>query len=294
MNSTLSSGNIFPIGFSIPECKIVKSPHIKTKLFADIIPGNKNTYIYNDEESYYNDYQSSIFGKTKCKAGWDCLRHYEILANGAIPFFENLENCPKNTMVHFPKKIILDIMDFFNQNKLTNEMIFYYTNELLAYTREYLTTKKMAAYILKSVNIKPMQILFLSQNIGVDYLRCLTLHGFKELYGDQCHDYPRIPHLYNDYPIEKLSTLYGKAMSCSRLLDNSFRNNAYDDTINEDIVSHKYDCIIYGSIHRGMPFWDIVNKAYKPSEIILMCGEDIHNCELKHYGKTYPLFLREQ
>ena len=30
----------------------------------------------------------SYFGSTKKKAGWDCMRHYEIVASGAVPFFD--------------------------------------------------------------------------------------------------------------------------------------------------------------------------------------------------------------
>jgi hypothetical protein len=29
------------------------------------------------------------------KGGWDCLRHYEIIGNGCMPYFENIEKCPK-------------------------------------------------------------------------------------------------------------------------------------------------------------------------------------------------------
>jgi hypothetical protein len=48
--------------------------------------------FYNTEEEYYNEYKKSYFAITTKKCGWDCMRHYEILANGCIPYFLNIEN----------------------------------------------------------------------------------------------------------------------------------------------------------------------------------------------------------
>ena len=39
--------------------------------------------------------------------GWDCFRHYEILGNGAIPYFLDLESSPKQTMALLPKALLL-------------------------------------------------------------------------------------------------------------------------------------------------------------------------------------------
>jgi len=42
---------------------------------------------YKNEKDYYQSYQNSIFALSYKKAGWDSLRHYEILMNGCIPLF---------------------------------------------------------------------------------------------------------------------------------------------------------------------------------------------------------------
>ena len=97
---------VYPISFSIPESKIVSTLQNKTKLISNLIPGNISTYIYNTEEEYYNEYKSSLFATTTKKSGWDCMRHYEILACGAIPYFPNIEKCPENTMAFLPKSLI--------------------------------------------------------------------------------------------------------------------------------------------------------------------------------------------
>jgi hypothetical protein len=271
---------IFPISFSIPACKIIDKVPEKTKEVATVIPGNTSTYIFKEESDYYSDYQSSIFAHTKKKAGWDCLRHYEILANGCMPIFENLKDCPPQTMVHFPKEIVI------KQDPADITL-------LLEYTRKHLTTKAMAQYILDKIGKTPKNILFLSGQTQPDYLRCLTLHGFKELFGIDCHDYPRIPHLYTDFPNPKL--IYGRGMTYTCLLNPNMRNPENDQTIEQDIINKKYDLIVYGSSHRGLPFIDIASNVMSKDTIVFLCGEDEHpNCQLKTLGtEGYNVFIRE-
>ena len=50
--------------------------------FAFLIPGRGETYIYQTEPEYYENYQRAYFALTCKKGGWDCMRHYEILASG--------------------------------------------------------------------------------------------------------------------------------------------------------------------------------------------------------------------
>jgi hypothetical protein len=287
---------IYPITFCIPEIKIAKNVLTKEKKFGTIIPGNSSTYIFKNEIEYRNDYAKSVFGLTKCKGGWDCLRHYEIMASGTIPYFENLQNCPVNTMTHLPKKLILEAMsECINNYNYNSDKIIEYSQKILDYVRTNLSTKAMAQYIIKSIGINDINnILYLSSDISPDYMRCLLLHGFKELYNKNCHDYPCIPHLYTDMSEHDSYKLYGKGFTYTRLLDKELTRDSNNDTsIENDIMSHKYDLIIYGSCHRGIPFWDLVNKYYNKNEIILVCGEDLHNCEMINKYKDYNLFIRE-
>jgi hypothetical protein len=292
------------IGFSIPEKKITTHIYKKTKIVSNLIPGDISTYIYYTEEEYYHEYKSSYFAITRKKGGWDCLRHYEIIANGCLPYFIDIENCPINTMTLLPKDLLIQSNNLFTKfiNKNINELPEEYINEynilvnkLLNYTRENLTTLELAKYILKKTNFENVsKILFLSGDTNPDYLRCVTLHGFKELLGTDCHDYPKINHIYNlDYNSRKL--LYGKGFTYSDLLDHSLHNNELDNTIEENIKNKYYDIVIYGSYHRGMPYYDLVNTIYKPNEIILLCGEDIHVCDNNIWlQKKHNVFVREQ
>tara|TARA_A100001011_G_scaffold93942_1_gene98880 strand:+ start:1483 stop:2490 length:1008 start_codon:yes stop_codon:yes gene_type:complete len=102
--------NVESINFSVPKSKILKSIDMKPiHLVAPLIPGKSKTYIYKNEEDYYKMYQKSIFGITYKKTGWDCMRHYEILMNGCLPLFLDIENCPDLTMKNLPKKKITEI-----------------------------------------------------------------------------------------------------------------------------------------------------------------------------------------
>ncbi|RYG31405.1 MAG: hypothetical protein EOO01_35455 [Chitinophagaceae bacterium] len=97
------------VSFSIPSQKIVAEPPQKFKDFAkhivdtevaEKIPGSYTSYAFENEHEYYSDLQISRFGITTKRAGWDCLRHYEIAANGAVICFKNLDEKPETCAPH--------------------------------------------------------------------------------------------------------------------------------------------------------------------------------------------------
>lgn len=292
---------LYPISFSIPKTKLYNGFPKKTKFMSDLIPGDTSTYIYETEEDYYKEYQQSYFAITKRKAGWDCMRHYEILANQCIPYFIDIQHCPENTMALLPKNLFIDAIklhDDYKNKQLDESFIEQYRilqEKFAEYTKNTLTTDKMALYILNTSNFSDAKkILYLSGNTDPDYLRCVTLHGFKSIFGKNCHDYPKIPHIYRTDTIQ-YNTLYGKGMSYTNLLNvYETRDDNLDNTIIEDIENKVYDIIIYGSYHRGIPFYDTICKVYKPNEIILLCGEDIHQCNHKQLtDRGHHVFVRE-
>jgi hypothetical protein len=293
-----------PITFSIAEEKIITIiPSNKTKILSSLIPDQLHTYIYNTEQDYYNEYRQSYFAITTKKAGWDCMRHYEILANGCIPYFIDIESCPPNTMALLPKDLFIQGNQLYKKfsdksiDQLSEIDISEYNSllqQLLDYTRTFLTTKKLALYVLeKSGFPTATNILYLSGDTDPDYLRCVTLHGFKSIYGENCHDYPKISHIYKSTDINYHS-LYGRGFTYTNLLNPSLHNYLLTSTIEQDILNKKYDIVIYGSYHRGMPYYDLVCHVYKPNEIILMCGEDIHHCNYMDYvNRGHTVFIRE-
>ena len=56
--------------------------------------GSRYHHKFTVEEEYYDDLSSSWFGLTCKKGGWDCLRHYEIMAAGSLLLFKDYDKKP--------------------------------------------------------------------------------------------------------------------------------------------------------------------------------------------------------
>jgi hypothetical protein len=156
---------IIPIGYAVPEEMYIEKPNKENK-YAYVLPYRTETYIFNDEQSYYADYAKSYFGITMKKAGWDCLRHYEILANYCMPLFYELNQCPTNIMHRFPKEMLQnylrtiekpmsEISIWKDRNEWPDiEITDDYNNtmkEMWEYGRKNLTTKNLINYILSKI-----------------------------------------------------------------------------------------------------------------------------------------------
>ena len=107
----LRTQHIRPAGFSIPAEKLldpglleVSRPrlfptHIVDGELRELV-GGKAEYSFSSEESYNWDLRSSRFGITTRRAGWDCLRHLELAANGCVICFRDLNAKPASAAPH--------------------------------------------------------------------------------------------------------------------------------------------------------------------------------------------------
>lgn len=166
----------YPIAFSIPKEIIVDTVPNKEYYLMPLVPGVEETYIYPNESSYFKAYQQSLFGLTWKKAGWDCLRHYEILSQGCLPLFFDIRHLPETLMKTYPRAQVENLLDVaikiddyhkdmkFNYNErmtitdidlsaieFTDPESYGYfdiANELLNYTKKFLTTEYQAEYVL--------------------------------------------------------------------------------------------------------------------------------------------------
>lgn len=102
-------GEVSPISFSIPEEKILPFPPPKSQIFPlhivdsevrSHLNRNDQRYVFEREADYFKDLQKSKFGITTRRAGWDCLRHYEIASNGALLCFRDLDYKPDSCAPH--------------------------------------------------------------------------------------------------------------------------------------------------------------------------------------------------
>lgn len=100
----LLARKVKPIAFSIPEEHLASGDEPKSKLLAthvvdpevaELDPGASQSYAFEREEDYYADLRASRFGITTRKAGWDCMRHYELAASGCVPCFRDLDRKPR-------------------------------------------------------------------------------------------------------------------------------------------------------------------------------------------------------
>jgi len=142
--------NLIPITFVIPTPKLAQPSKNKTQDYATCIPGQPETYIFKEEQPYYEDYQKSYYGVTIKKAGWDCMRHYEILGNYCMPYFVGLEDCPPDTLAKFPKKLLLEAREL--ANNFDEQKYYNILDQVFEHTKQHLTTKSLAEYVIKRIN----------------------------------------------------------------------------------------------------------------------------------------------
>ena len=62
------------------------------------------------QAEYYKAYAGARFAVTSKKGGWDCLRHYEIVLAGAMPFFLGIDELPPAAMPTWPRDIVRHAM----------------------------------------------------------------------------------------------------------------------------------------------------------------------------------------
>lgn len=118
----LTNDHALPISFKFPSCHPLSNNKEtkKSMLLAPCDPRFKGSYIqsvgdagvnyvFSTEESYYRNYQDSLFAFTTKKSGWDCMRHYEILAANCLPVFPDIVSAPVFTMNEWDRKLQLKV-----------------------------------------------------------------------------------------------------------------------------------------------------------------------------------------
>ena len=223
---------IHSISFGIPEEDIITTFPSKIKSFGQVIPGVYSTYFHlNNESLYFEDMKKSLFTLTHKKGGWDCLRHYEILAMGSIPLFPGIGHCPNQTLSAHPKELYHLFLQYpgltlhatrinkmtMNFHQLQFDMLNFdellykvIVKSLTQYTRNILSTNSMVSYMIErmiqysnhTINLPLNKVLYLThQDHDMDkgdYLTDMILHGLKALYGtNKIIDFPMRRALYN-------------------------------------------------------------------------------------------------
>ena len=195
-----------PIFIGIPESEVVGCvPRKRVAVQGGIRDPRRNgsaaEYLFGpaEEAEYKRAYRDAYFGATRRKAGWDCLRHYEIVASGAVPRFEtDLAGCPELTLAFWPKRLLARLAGLEPDPRRLDADGLYAAAAaaLLAFARLRLTTRALARYVLEtSGHPGARSVLFLSAHPSPDYVRDMLLHGLK-LTVPSVVDMIRPAHLY--------------------------------------------------------------------------------------------------
>lgn len=301
--------SIFPLGYSLPEELYLTEVPEKKQIWAEVIPGFKETYRFSEESDYYQMYQNARFAFTWKKGGWDCLRHYEIIANGCFPIFRDLEKCPEETLTQLQKKLLIQGKKELIPWKETAEYKEKYQvlmTELIDQSRKHATCITVAENFANNLGIKPGQkVLFLTCDISPNYSRELLFIGlnrFMKNLGGICISYPRLDFLYDNYPEEKVNLLYGRGFGYARKLrmESTKESLSYSSNeLKESILRREWDFIVYGKMGAdegeqgeipGCPFWEEVSHSYLSSEIGFVYGGD-HLQDMTDMGSSHSRHL---
>jgi hypothetical protein len=149
---------LHPINFAMPKEKIGTIETDKDKLMAPMDPRDRLTYIYDQEDAYYKQYAESMFGVTMKKNGWDCVRHYEIMANNCVPLFLDIEQCPEHIMTTLPKDALIKTIkqaresgiDWFTTDS-GKDFWYEINDQIQTHFEKYCTTDALADYFLNVI-----------------------------------------------------------------------------------------------------------------------------------------------
>jgi hypothetical protein len=297
---------LYPLAYCIPDEMVVSDEVLDTVLekkhmvIADLIPNEPLTYRFSStQENEYNDmYRESRFAFTRKKGGWDCLRHYEIMANGCIPIFKDLQQCPPFILSTFPKELIMqanrELLPWKSEYKANYDT---YAKNMISHIKQYCTCSATVEYFFSKLphfqHTRPQNVLLIMGNCGINYTRETFWIGMKKYIqsvGGIATEYPKMDFMYNSYTGDK-SRLYGNGFTYSMRLDDDITLD--QKTIEEMIDDRKWDLIIYGKVgpdelhegsHPHMPYWSHVFKRYSRDEIVFLYGGD-EAIDVTHYNR---------
>jgi hypothetical protein len=279
------------ISYSIPNELFVNEPiSISEKKYV-ISPLLSSDFINfpSSDGCVLSHYDLSLFAFTNKTNGWDCLRYYEILANGCIPIIEQLDNCPRDTLTSLPKQLLLDAYKELLPWKNTEEQrqkYPIYCDKLFQFARNNCSVSAETNLFLHEMSSPCKTILMLTCDSGVNYTRELTWIGLKRrasVQGYEAVEWPTIDYLYDSFPEDQLCELYENGITYSRRLPANAKIELSEQEVIDSIKSKKWDIIIYGKVGPDelsfgsipqLPFWEHVFKRYSRDEIVFWYGGD--------------------
>ena len=194
------------------------------------------------------------------------MRHYEIAAAGALPYFEDdPADAPALTLAHWPKKLLSELRSWpgvHGENRTVDASRLDAGGRyaaaaagLLRYVRARLTTAALAAYVLETLGKSAAKnVVVLSADPTPDYLRETVVHGFRKRLGERAVDFVKPPHLYEPaagsheapFDVDERSTLYGHGFTYAYRLADDPRVDRSD--IEGKLRRRFFDVVVYAFV----------------------------------------------
>lgn len=161
--------NLHTFGVAVPESRILDIDFSKKcKLFQKSYPRealfepkevNRSHYCFTEEDEYYADMAKSWFGLSCMRGGFDALRHYEIIAAGALLLYRDYHVkppfCPPISLPTISYSSLDELHTIMNSLVIDNKPTKAYM-DLLLEQREWLknnaTEKAIGKYVLQVLN----------------------------------------------------------------------------------------------------------------------------------------------
>eukprot|EP00928_Gymnodinium_smaydae_P028011 TRINITY_DN21485_c1_g1_i1.p1 TRINITY_DN21485_c1_g1~~TRINITY_DN21485_c1_g1_i1.p1 ORF type:complete len:669 (+),score=102.43 TRINITY_DN21485_c1_g1_i1:78-2009(+) len=199
-----------PISFGIPEEDVVTCLPEKMNDFASLVPGQPATYVFPmtsfGELEYKRMYREARFALCPKKQGWETMRLYEILASGAVPLIRDIHLAPAGALSLCDKDLLSQALSLpgvdvaqrqIDESSFQMQAYKDLAEALLRHTRERLTTKAIARYVLNAAGKQSAsRILYVANCLHGDYQCYLMLHGLRSLMGERLVDFPKLPYMY--------------------------------------------------------------------------------------------------
>ena len=289
--------------FSIPEENIVDTVPRKSQVWASVIPGRKETYVFTEEGSYRQDLERSMFALTRRRYGFATNRNLEILAAGSVPYFCLVGTIPRTgTLASLPIGFMQMVPHFpgvaahctphkkafgHHLGPLFDETMYYtVATRLLNYTKKYQPTTYFAKYVLSATDLKvgvvPASVLVLWASHYTIMLTSL-IHGLVRL-GVHVTDYPRRAEVWKGTGCEEARRkTYAKGWFFFCKAEESVDVNRTD--IEERILLKEFDLIIISvtdyltyrivDARKEIPFYDAIFRSYPRRRVVVMNDADL-------------------
>lgn len=263
---------VYPISFSHPKPRALV-PDTDLGL-APIIPGFP--YTFEDEAEYLETYASGSVGLTHRKAGWDCFRHVEILAAGAVPLMVDVHEIPRFSMIHYPKTALKMTLDYLRDDgHLPNSAT---RSAFRDYMLRNLTSEAMASYLMRLAGITvDDNVVFVDRNLEAnpEYQSTLTAIGLKQVLGARCTLMPTAEFLYTD-STTATRQFYGRGFGYTRILDPSRKSS--DEQSGAHLASirdiPRGSVVVLGSVSRNRGLAHELIAQAGIDRIVMIHGED--------------------